>query len=354
MEISLCMIVRDEEDVMKRCLDSIKNVVDEIIVVDTGSVDATKRIARNCGAKVYDFEWIDDFAAARNESFRYATKDFIMWFDADDVLTEENAKKLKELKKSLPSFVNTVHMRYDTSFDEAGNATFSYMRERLFRRSTNPKWVGAIHETCSYSQPTMEVDIAVEHRKLKAGDPKRNMRIFESMIAKGQELNARETFYYARELMYNNRLEDAINRFIEFLSRDDCWIENRISAYGDLANCYRKSGHEQKALHALVASLADDGPRAEICCDIGKHWLDNGRYELALFWYSLASEQDPQANRGAFVLPDCYGFIPYIQMCVAYDKLGEKDKAIEANEKAGAIKPDDPSYLYNKKYFESL
>ena len=71
--LSLCMIVKDEEDVLGRCIDSVKSIVDEIIIVDTGSVDATKDIAKSYTDKVYDFKWIDDFSAARNFSFSKAT-----------------------------------------------------------------------------------------------------------------------------------------------------------------------------------------------------------------------------------------------------------------------------------------
>ena len=76
--ISLCMIVKNEEAVLARCLESVKDVVDEIIIVDTGSTDKTKQIAYRYTQNVYDFEWIDDFSAARNYSFSKATKDYQM------------------------------------------------------------------------------------------------------------------------------------------------------------------------------------------------------------------------------------------------------------------------------------
>ena len=78
------MIVRNEEDVLARCLDSVSSLVDEIIIVDTGSQDKTREIAARYTDHVYDFTWIDDFAAARNFSFSKATMDYQMWLDADD------------------------------------------------------------------------------------------------------------------------------------------------------------------------------------------------------------------------------------------------------------------------------
>ena len=99
--ISLCMIVKNEEEVLGRCLDSVSDLVDEIIIVDTGSVDETKRIASVYTDKVETFPWIDDFAAARNFAFQKGTGDYLFWLDADDVITEEEQKKLMKLKMRL-------------------------------------------------------------------------------------------------------------------------------------------------------------------------------------------------------------------------------------------------------------
>ena len=88
--ISLCMIVKNEERVLARCLDSVADLVDEIIIVDTGSTDATKEIAARYTEQIYDFVWQDDFAAARNFSFSKASMDYIYAPDADEVLDAEN------------------------------------------------------------------------------------------------------------------------------------------------------------------------------------------------------------------------------------------------------------------------
>ena len=92
-EISLCMIVRDEEDVLRRCLESAVPLVDEIIIADTGSKDKTCEIAREFTDQVYHFDWCDDFAAARNFAFSKASKPFCMWLDADDVILPEDQQK---------------------------------------------------------------------------------------------------------------------------------------------------------------------------------------------------------------------------------------------------------------------
>ena len=99
--VSLTMIAKNEQDHLPKCLESVRRLFDEIVVVDTGSTDRTKEIAREFGAKVFDFVWIDDFAAARNEALSHATCDYAFWLDADDVLEPAEREKLRALFAGL-------------------------------------------------------------------------------------------------------------------------------------------------------------------------------------------------------------------------------------------------------------
>jgi FkbM family methyltransferase len=99
--VSLCVIVKNEEANLPACLGSARDLVDEMIVVDTGSTDRTKELAAGFGARVFDFPWVDSFAAARNESLRHATGEWIFWLDADDRLDEDNRGKLRKLFAQL-------------------------------------------------------------------------------------------------------------------------------------------------------------------------------------------------------------------------------------------------------------
>ena len=120
------MIVKDEEDVLARCLKSVSPAVDEIIIVDTGSTDSTKKIASAFTDNVYDFKWRDDFSAARNFAFSKATCQYLMWLDADDVISPENLNKLISLKQTLSPDTDMVYMKYDVAFDNGGETAFSY------------------------------------------------------------------------------------------------------------------------------------------------------------------------------------------------------------------------------------
>ena len=95
--LSLCMITKNEENNLSRCLDCIKEFVDEIIIVDTGSTDKTVEIAKSYGAHIYHYDWNNDFSKARNVSLQKATKDWILVLDADEVLPYEEGLKLKNI-----------------------------------------------------------------------------------------------------------------------------------------------------------------------------------------------------------------------------------------------------------------
>ena len=352
--ISLCMIVKNEEIYIARCLDSIAELVDEIIIVDTGSTDKTVEIVSNYTSKVYSYPWKDDFSEARNYSFSRASMDYCMWMDADDVLEEEERNKFLQLKQSLLPDTDIVMMKYNTAFDEAGRPSFSYFRERWIRNCTQYRWIGEVHEVIPPNGNVIYSDIAICHRKLEAGDPDRNLKIYQKMIMYGKTLEPRQQYYYGRELYYHKQYEKAVSVLEQFLLSAEGWIENKIEACSICANCYYRLGKEQSALASLFRSMSFDIPRAELCCEIGEYFLKHGNFQIAIYWYETALNIPKNENSGGFILPDCYDYIPLLQLCVCYDKLGNLQKAKEYNEKAGVCKPYSQAYLYNKKYFEGI
>lgn len=351
--ISLCMIVKNEEDVLARCLECVRDIADEIIIVDTGSTDRTREIAVQYTQKVFDYPWRDDFAAARNESFSHATGDFILWLDADDVLREEDRENWKMLKATLDPSVDVVMAPYHISFDESGKPTFTYYRERLIHNGRGFFWEGQIHEVITPRGNIRYTDAAVCHKKMHPGDPDRNLRIFEHMRAQGHLLDDRQQYYYARELYYHARYEEAAAVLSSWLERGNGWVENLIDGAQILSYCYYHMGQDRQALLALLSTLALDTPRAEICCDIGRHFFDRQQYEQAIYWYETARTRKSDPRSGAFVQPDCYGYIPCIQLCVCYDRLGQLEKAAQLNELAAFWKPDDGAVAANRQYFRS-
>jgi tetratricopeptide (TPR) repeat protein len=140
------MIVRDEAHYLPDCLASAADLVDEIIVVDTGSTDATPELARRAGARVCSFAWNDDFSTARNESLRHATGEWIFWLDADDRIDEPNRHKLRELFARLGDDHVAYIMAY-LALREMGQDKNSVAHHaKLFRNDPRIRWRYRVHE----------------------------------------------------------------------------------------------------------------------------------------------------------------------------------------------------------------
>ena len=165
--VSLCMIVKDEQERISGCLESVNGLVDEIIVVDTGSGDRTKEIARSCGAKVFSFPWTGNFAEARNESLRHATCDWIIFLDADERLNTFGAQDCLRKAASIPgadAFVVPI-----INSGPAGKIDSTVGRAvRFFRNLPGIRFSGRVHETVDQflieSGATMvHADFEIEH-----------------------------------------------------------------------------------------------------------------------------------------------------------------------------------------------
>ena len=343
------MIVKDEEPTLARCLNCTLAFADEIIIVDTGSSDLTVEIARGFTVKLYFFEWCDDFSAARNFSFSKAGCDLVMWLDADDVITEENAAKINSLKKR--GGFDTAMLRYASAFD-GDKPTFVYFRERIFNRALNVKWEGAVHEAVTPVGKVIYSDACIFHKKVKEGEPMRNLSIFQRRICRGELLSAREKFYYGRELYFNGMLIECIAVLTDFLNGGG-WVENEVDACRILYRANMALGREYAAINALLYSFSIAFPHAEDCCILGEYFERKNDLRSAVYWYESALRTKENAQDGGFINVDFLQFIPAIRLCVLYDKAGDIGRAVYYNELAGAAKPDNASYLYNKEYFKT-
>lgn len=351
--ISLCMIVKNEEKTLSKCLDSVRGIADEIVIVDTGSTDSTKAVARAYTPLVYDFDWVDDFSLARNFAFDKGTGEYLMWMDADDILLAEDRALLKELKENLDPDVDVVMMKYNTGFDANGKVTFSYYRERLVKRSCGFRWMEPVHEYLQTGGKIINSEICITHTKTHYEHTGRNLRIYEKLLAAGTQLTPRGLYYFARELKDNGRFREASEVFNRFLETGEGWAEDNISACLALSQCYAHEGRPELQLQALTRSFCYDTPRAEICCEIGYFYKSRGDYGRAVFWFQLVlSLKKPEGGWG-FMQNDCWGYIPSIELAVCYDRLGDIPAAVRCNELAEKFKPGDPSAQYNRTYFKN-
>src|SRR6185503_13846025 len=168
LTLSLCMIVRDEEEMLPRSLAAVRDAVDEIIVVDTGSTDRTIEIARSFGAKVIEREWTGSFADARNASFDAATGDWVMFLDADEVLVADDAQRLREI---LGRTWRDAFYLVETNFtgERCDGTAVTHNAMRVFRNRPEYRFEGRIHEQIAHNLPSGQperieiTDVRVEH-----------------------------------------------------------------------------------------------------------------------------------------------------------------------------------------------
>ncbi len=353
MTISLCMIVKNEEKTIERCLVSITNLIDEIIIVDTGSTDRTKEICAKYTNLIYDFNWTDNFSEARNFSYEKASMEYILWLDADDIILPEDNQKIVELKNSLDTSVSAVMFRYNVRFDHNGTVLFSYFRERLSKRECNFKWIEPVHEYLQISGNVITEDICITHGKLKSTPNNRNLIIYEDVLKKGDLLSPRGIYYYARELKDHNKYTESIVQFEDFLATGQGWCEDNINACSELAKCYHKINNDSKELETLFRSFHFGIPRAELCCQIGYYYMDKKEYRSAIFWFKTILLLEKPKNNWGFIQHDCWDYIPLLECAVCYDRLMEYQLAAAYNDQALLIKPESETALKNKQYFIS-
>lgn len=350
--ISLCMIVKNEEEVISRCLDSVHEIVDEINIIDTGSTDRTKEMVSLYTDRIFDFAWINDFSAARNFAFQQATSDYILWLDADDVFLEKDQLLLLEMKKTLDLNVDAVSMNYNLSFDEHNNVTSSLRRYRLVRKEKGFKWIGAVHEYLEVYGKLYDSEISVSHMPL-THEATRNLLIYESLVSSGKELSPRDLFYYANELMDHHRIEKAIEYYLQFLKTNQGWVEDNISACNKLADCYNQLGIKEQELTWVLNALAYGIPRPETCCRLAFISLEKNEISNAIYWYKQALEN---VEKTVLSLQNhaCSTWLPHLQLVVCYDRIGEYRLAYYHNQKALEYCPKDHRMIHNKSYLEKI
>ncbi len=354
--ISLCMIVKNEQDTLERCLQSVRDVVDEIIIVDTGSTDRTRVVAAKWTPHVFEFAWIDDFAAARNFSFARAAMDYIMWLDADDLLLPEDSRKLTQLKQYLSPTVDAVSMGYQVDFDDHGNVALNVRRFRLVKRAGNFQWEGAVHEDLAIKDGAFyDSDIVVTHRKNHgASDPDRNLKIYENLLTQGRKLTLRDTLHYAMELHQHRSYQKAVEFYLKFLAMENITAEDRVHVYGKLADCYYYLGDREKEREYIFKSFALDIPRPEFCCRLGYSFLEKNQFPQAAFWYKLAAELPAPDTRWTIQNQVSRTWLPHLQLGLCYYQLGKYELSYHHNEIALSFRPNDQNILNNMKLLEEL
>ena len=323
--ISLCMIVKNEELVLRRCLDCIKDLMDEIIIVDTGSTDGTKKIAYEYTDKVYDYEWRDDFAAARNYSFSKAAMDYIYVADADEIIDEENQKRFRCLKEALLPEIEIVQMKYCNQLEYGSVYNFdSEYRGKLYKRLRTFQWIDPLHETVNLDPIVFDSDIEIIHKPLEKHD-RRDFANFEKLVNRGEVLSKKLLIMYAKELMIAGNEQDfakAVPLFQRALQEERSTEEYK-AADCVLAKAAEFSGNTEAFFTACLKEVADNPP-AEICTMLGEYYRNRENYQEAVLWYYNAiHEQECALNINYAVM------LPVTGIIECYKKLGNREMALQ-------------------------
>lgn len=285
--LSLCMIVKNEEKHLVKCLKSVRNIIDEIIIVDTGSTDKTIDIAKVFGAKIFEFPWTGDFAAARNHSLSQATGNWILILDADEVLSPLDFKKLEEIihrKPSAPAAYSVATRNYIRNVgilgwtpnsgeypEEAGTGWVVSTKVRLLSRSKDAFFSNPVHETLESSLKKAKIPITpckiIVHHYGKL-DAQKDLQKGEDYYLLGKikyendPTNMKYILELARQAQVLNKYEEAVELWLKLIS-------------------LLQANPDPKAYRELVLSTQGD-PLSEVYIQIASAYLMLDRFEEAL------------------------------------------------------------------------
>lgn len=334
--ISVCMIVKDEAENLGPCLDGLRGIADEIVIVDTGSTDATKKVARRYTDRIYDFAWTGDFSQARNYAFSLATQEYIYSADADERIDEENRGRFLLLKEALLPEVEIVQMRYGNQLEKGGVYNFDEeYRPKLFRRLRTFRWTAPIHETVVTAPVVFDSDIVIGHFP-KERHAARDLAAFRKASQKAP-LDARLQHMYAMELYIAGEKEDLLlarDYFSEVIAGESRAPDEIAEARCVALRAARITG-DADGFYKLALMGAVGQPCAELCCEIGEFYFSRQDYTEAAQWFYMAAS-------GAECLlfaPAC-GSWPMGRLAECCDNLGEREEAAQWRAQADAWTPE--------------
>jgi glycosyltransferase involved in cell wall biosynthesis len=356
MKLSAALIVRNEEYTLERCLQSIKNEVDEIIIVDTGSSDRTREIAGRYTDHVYDFEWRKDFAAARKFSFAQATGDWVFWVDADDVVL--NSAKIRNSLLDAAPEINGFYWKYVVGQDRYGNSTCELWRERCVRNDGSFQWVGRVHEvlvsvkTCQMLRNNDVTVLHLPHVPGRLRDPHRNLEILKEEY----ELNRlkpepRLLLYLGNEYAGLGELKLALE-FLERYCQVANWDEEKYLCELKIADIFRRLNKYQEAIDVALHALKTCPHWPNAYFSIGETYYFLKDWTKVIQWMECGKRL-PVPDTLCIVNPMeyKYSWIIYYTNALYYTK--RLPEALEWSREALAICPHETWHLSNVSFFSN-
>jgi len=339
-KISLSMIVKNEEGNIGKCLDTVRDFCDEMLVLDTGSTDCTVAEAIEHGAIVHHSEKFDkdtkirefNFSEARNESMQYASGDWIFWMDADDIFVGK-------------PILSPLFDAYDVVV-EYGNSELKHAR--LFRNGWDNGFTFAVHEVpeisqCRRSLMAKEVGKVVHNAEQKTGRCERNISILEKEH-ESDKRNLRTIFYLANAYIEGGQTHKALVKFREYIRNGGNFHDELVLAHRYLADCYFILGIYDEAIRQSFQGLCVDDRWAEFYCRIGESYFQLKQYKKAIPYFLLADGL-PYPNTLMWYRKEMYNSVPKHYLSSCYEMLGDNEKALEYTDDK-----DRRKHLLNKKF----
>lgn len=370
--ISVCMIVKDEEHQLQTCLNSVRPFVEEIVVVDTGSSDATVRIAKDIADKVEVFTDCNDssghilrFDQARNHSFSLATRPWVMWIDADDVLVGANhleplIRRFDAERRGQPSM---VMMPYEYSHDANGRVDLLLERERLVTPREHFEWRGWVHEVLcpkggDVRQSTSAVKV-VHRRRVSKKKPEsgRNLRILEAQLAALGDGDARHLYYLGQELGHAGRVDEAITFLSKHVERSG-WDDERYMAAQLIAKHYENRAEYEKAIEWAMKAILIHENWGEAYFTVARCSYYLAQKTNSIRWWQRAAHfaktglEKPPTATSLFVNPLERDFDIHKFLNLALSRIGDTKGALASVNQALSVRPDDGNFLLNKRIYE--
>jgi glycosyltransferase involved in cell wall biosynthesis/predicted SAM-dependent methyltransferase len=361
-KISLCLIVKNEEPVLERCIRSMEGCYDELIIVDTGSTDKTVKIAKELGARVEHFKWIDDFGAARNHSFSFATGDWIMWVDADDILGKGQAERFREIVHQYDDDprITGINFPYIYSHESTGTGeipNFKYHRLRIIKNGTG-RWRGRIHEYIEHdSRFATRNDEVIFHHFRDEGkgtqNTARNLRILKKVVddCTPEEL-PRYLFYYGKECIYNGLFDQAIEAFKKYIPLSN-WIPEKHRAMYEMAVCYKEKGDLVNAKRYCFEAMLVEENYCDPYILLGKMAYEEKNWQDVIKWMQASTWLNTPKTLFFDYIP-FQTYVPQDYMAMAYWHLGDLKSGKIAVDECLRYKPHDPRFLFNWKWFNKM
>jgi len=349
--LSLCMIVKNEAMCLAECLESAQPVVDEMIIVDTGSTDGTVAIAESFGARVFHFPWTDNFSTARNESLRHATGDWILILDADERLRPESYAALRDII-ALPPMISAdpvgYILRIVSPVDSKGQEIQEHYTARLFPNLPQLRFSGYIHEQLPLMM-LMGRDIVIDHigyqpaHMASKGKASRNLELLRKAIT--DEPDA-PFHHYNLGLHYNScqQYELALEQFLQARALQEkhnspfAWV---LDLCDNIARCLLCLDRPDEAAEYCRKGLLLNPEHAGLWVGLGQAYLDKGEYEIALASFQKAHSLEGMPASVGFTFHRDSTWSPLFGIGLVHARQERPELARQFFEQALALSPNN-------------